>query len=179
MIPSIPSPDSRTANMADGRETTGLPIGDVYEILQVHPRAHQQVIQAAYRVLAALYHPDRDPSGHDAQRMAQLNAAYAQVRTSDLRAVYDRGRQFQAQVVRPSAPASGLSRTMSDRSASPSSATLEFGRYSGWTIAQIAVTDPDYLRWLSRHSSGIRFRAEIDAVLRRTEFSTPEKPRRR
>ncbi len=31
---------------------------DAYEVLQVHPRAEQQVIQAAYRVLAALYHPD-------------------------------------------------------------------------------------------------------------------------
>ena len=30
---------------------------DAYEVLQVHPRAEQQVIQAAYRVLAAMYHP--------------------------------------------------------------------------------------------------------------------------
>ena len=35
---------------------------DLYEILQVHPSAHPEVIQAAYRRLALLYHPDHNPS---------------------------------------------------------------------------------------------------------------------
>ena len=30
---------------------------DVYEVLEVHPRAHQLVIQAAYRVLASMLPP--------------------------------------------------------------------------------------------------------------------------
>ncbi len=32
---------------------------DLYEIMQVHPSAHPEVIQAAYRRLAQLYGPDR------------------------------------------------------------------------------------------------------------------------
>jgi DnaJ-class molecular chaperone len=31
---------------------------DWYEVLQVHPRAHPQVITAAYRALARMLHPD-------------------------------------------------------------------------------------------------------------------------
>lgn len=42
---------------------------------------------------------------------------------------------------------------------------LDFGRYAGWSIADLARQDPDYLQWLSRHSSGIRYRTEIAKVL--------------
>jgi hypothetical protein len=49
----------------------------------------------------------------------------------------------------------------------PSGSVLDFGRYAGWSIGQLARFDPDYLRWLCRHSSGIRFRAEIEARLGR------------
>ncbi len=54
------------------------------------PRAEQQVIQAAYRVLAALYHPDRSTTSANARRMAELNAAYDKIRTVELRQAYDR-----------------------------------------------------------------------------------------
>jgi len=42
---------------------------------------------------------------------------------------------------------------------------LTFGRYTGWTLRDLARQDPDYLRWLSRHTSGIRYRTEIYAIL--------------
>jgi uncharacterized protein (DUF3820 family) len=42
---------------------------------------------------------------------------------------------------------------------------LDFGHYAGRTIAELAEADPDYLRWLERHSSGVRYRAEIQRVL--------------
>jgi hypothetical protein len=52
---------------------------------------------------------------------------------------------------------------------SPSSSfdptTLDFGHYAGRTIEELAATDPDYLRWLERHPSGTRYRAEIRRVL--------------
>ena len=38
---------------------------------------------------------------------------------------------------------------------------LAFGRYSGWALRDLARQDPDYLRWLSRHASGLRYRTEI------------------
>jgi len=43
--------------------------------------------------------------------------------------------------------------------------TLDFGHYAGRTIGELANDDPDYLRWLARHPSGVRYRAEIARVL--------------
>jgi curved DNA-binding protein CbpA len=137
---------------------------DVYEVLEVHPRAHQEVIQAAYRVLAALYHPDRGTAaGGDSRRMAELNAAYARIRTPDLRQLYDR----EQKLLRRTTP-QRQAETAGSAEEDPARRPLDFGRYEGWTIAQIARQDPDYLRWLSRHSSGARFRAGIEAELRRS-----------
>ncbi len=45
------------------------------------------------------------------------------------------------------------------------STRLDFGHYSGRTLAELADEDPNYLRWLARHPSGIRYRAEIGRVL--------------
>ena len=42
---------------------------------------------------------------------------------------------------------------------------LDFGHHAGRTIAELAAEDPDYLRWLARHPSGIRYRAEIARVM--------------
>ena len=42
---------------------------------------------------------------------------------------------------------------------------LDFGHHAGRTIEELAVADPDYLRWLERHPSGVRYRAEIRRVL--------------
>jgi hypothetical protein len=45
------------------------------------------------------------------------------------------------------------------------SSVLDFGHHAGRTIAELAASDPDYLRWLARHPSGFRYRAEIERVL--------------
>ena len=45
------------------------------------------------------------------------------------------------------------------------STTLDFGHHAGRTIAELAMSDPDYLRWLARHPSGVRYRTEITRVL--------------
>jgi uncharacterized protein (DUF3820 family) len=42
---------------------------------------------------------------------------------------------------------------------------LDFGHYAGRTIEELAVEDPDYLQWLERHPSGVRYRGEIQRVL--------------
>lgn len=65
---------------------------DLYEILQVHPSAHPEVIQAAYRRLAQIYHPDRNPSPDAAERMAEINRAWDVLRDPARRAAYDRER---------------------------------------------------------------------------------------
>ena len=142
---------------------------DAYEILQVSPRAHADVIRAAYRALAALFHPDRDGSETSLHRMAELNAAYAAVRTKDLRAVYDAQRARPQTVAVPVVTPPRSSGSRADREPN----MVDFGRYEGWTIDQLARQDPDYLRWLSRHSSGIRYRKRISEVLAATDRKQP------
>ena len=49
---------------------------------------------------------------------------------------------------------------------------LDFGHYAGHTVEELAESDPDYLHWLARHPSGVRYRAEISRALRITLRST-------
>jgi len=65
---------------------------DLYEILQVHPAAHPEVIQATFRRLTLLYHPDRNQSAEAAEMMKRLNLAYEVLGAPDRRAAYDRAR---------------------------------------------------------------------------------------
>ena len=65
---------------------------DLYEILQVHPSAYPEVIEAAYRRLAQIYHPDRNPAPDAEERMTEINRAYEVLRDPQKRAAYDRQR---------------------------------------------------------------------------------------
>ena len=135
---------------------------DPYAVLQVLPNAEQEVITAAFKALALKYHPDHDGTRRAADKMAALNRAYALLRDPTARAAFDRSRRTTiagisvADVSRP-------------RNAPPARSSggsvLGFGRYAGWGLRDLARHDPDYLLWLSRHSSGIRYRTEIYAIL--------------
>lgn len=144
------------------------PRRSAYEILQIRDDAHQLIVQAAYRTLAAIYHPDTNSDTGAERRMAEINAAYAEIRTLDRRAAYDRLLQTDGSA--PAAPPSPVvTPPPAPRPAAGGNgldATIDFGRYSGWSLRDLAREDPDYLRWLSRHSSGIRFRTRIEELLR-------------
>jgi hypothetical protein len=62
---------------------------DLYTLLEVSPNARPEVIQAAYKVLARAWHPDVNPSPEAAQRIRELNAAYAVLSDTQRRAGYD------------------------------------------------------------------------------------------
>ncbi len=62
---------------------------DLYETLQVSPHADAEVIEAAYRVLARRYHPDRNRSPAATAAMARINAAWETLRDPKRRAAYD------------------------------------------------------------------------------------------
>lgn len=49
----------------------------------------------------------------------------------------------------------------------PSGSVLNFGRYTGWSLGEIARYDPDFLEDLDRRPIGRRYADEIDALLRR------------
>ncbi len=65
---------------------------DLYEILQVHPSAQPEIIQAAYRRLALLYHPDTNPSPEATAAMAAVNRAFEVLSDTEKRAEYDHSR---------------------------------------------------------------------------------------
>ena len=65
---------------------------DYYGILQVHPRAEKEVIDAAYRRLAAKYHPDVNQASDASERMKQINTAYEVLSDPVKRAAYDAAR---------------------------------------------------------------------------------------
>jgi DnaJ-class molecular chaperone len=65
---------------------------DYYAIMQVDEMAESAVIAAAYKALAAKYHPDRNPSPNATRQMQALNEAYAVLSDPYKRAEYDRQR---------------------------------------------------------------------------------------
>ncbi len=65
---------------------------DYYAILQVHPDADREVIEAAYRKLATRYHPDVSHTADTMEKMKQLNAAYEVLSDPIKRAEYDADR---------------------------------------------------------------------------------------
>ena len=49
---------------------------------------------------------------------------------------------------------------------SPSGSVLNFGRFAGWSLGEIARTEIDYLEWLDRMPIGRTYQGEIDELLR-------------
>lgn len=150
------------------------PVTDPYKVLQVAPAAEQEVIHAAFRALALKYHPDRDQSIFAARRMAELNRAYAIVRDPEERGRFDREARrskFAFTQRDDTSIGAGMRRSAPPSGASAGGTRLEFGRYEGWTLRDLARHDPDYLRWLSRHASGMQYRTQIYQVLNQLGLS--------
>lgn len=141
---------------------------DAYRILQIDPSAVPEVVEAAYRALARLNHPDLVEGTEAEEAMTELNWAYGTLHDPALRAAYDRTR-----IAIPVAPPPGsltervqeVVAAAEQQGSRPGSVVLDFGRYEGMTLAQIARADPPYLEWLRRHSSGVRYRHQIDELL--------------
>ena len=173
---------------------------DAYEVLQVHPRAEHDVIQAAFRTLARKYHPDFGGTGarmvslndawailgdlkrrkaYDATRLAEAaaNGMTATVRNSDRHA---RGTTTHSSSARAAAAqraaheaAFGASENREYETASAAAppprgqtgTILDFGRYEGWSLIDLARQDPYYLEWLERTPIGRPMRSEIQDLL--------------
>ncbi len=50
----------------------------------------------------------------------------------------------------------------------PSGSVLNFGRYAGWSLGEIARRDVEYIEWLDRMPIGRPYRDELDALLRKS-----------
>ena len=150
------------------------PPTDPYKLLQVDPEADPEIIVAAYRRLARRYHPDVSASGEAAAMMVALNRARDILLDPARRAELDRNRRAGADgTAGASAAPSGAGSAHADApSAEPpgnaSGSVLDFGRYAGWSLGEIARVDVAYLEWLDRMSIGRRYREEVDGLLRRS-----------
>ena len=165
---------------------------DPYSMLQVVPTADADVIRAAYRALARRYHPDHSTDADDARRMVELNAAWELVGDPVRRAAYDLAivpeaakeagdRERPAQDGNAQEPAGTRGRrgetAAGDPPGRPSGSVLDFGRYSGWSLGQIARADRNYLEWFKRTTFGRRFEMEIEALLQPVGAApTPPQP---
>ena len=148
---------------------------DLYKTLQVDPDAEIDVIKAAYRVLAARHHPD---VGGSSEKMSSINQAWTILSDPVARATYDRDRRLRTNGERWDAYATPATASH-DRA---NGTIIDYGRYAGWTIPEVARRDPDFLEWLGRTPLGRRYRAEIDEILSRMYQTTTvvaERPARR
>lgn len=66
-----------------------MSLPDHYAVLQVTPDAHPEVIKAAYRALAAKFHPDTYPGPDAHQRMVRINLAYEILSVAERRRAHD------------------------------------------------------------------------------------------
>jgi len=157
---------------------------DPYRVLQVTPDAEPEVIQAAYRALARKHHPD---VGGSELQMAMLNAAWETLRNAGDRARYDLDRRTEdAQRTRAEQPPvdrSTFATAPSPRATSSrgrAGTVLDYGRYAGFSLGELAVQDRNYLEWLARTPMGRRLQQEIDALLTplRSAASRPTTPRK-
>ena len=148
-----------------------------YQVLQVDSAADSDIISTVYRRLELRYHPDRDPSQEAQRRMRELNEAYAVLKDPEQRAHYDeelsvrRDRRATDRYVRRAMPPhmteNGAFGEAGPPVGRPSGSIVDFGRYRGWSLGQIATHDPDFLEWLERSPAGRHLRGEI-AGIRRT-----------
>jgi curved DNA-binding protein CbpA len=64
----------------------------------------------------------------------------------------------------------------------PTGSVLNFGRYAGWSLGEIARRDIEYLEWLDRVPIGRMYQQELDGLLRtagRRRSAPPEKTGKR
>lgn len=110
---------------------------DLYQTLQVDPGADPEVIDAAWRRLAHIYHPDGGEHP-DAERMTAVNRAHQILKDPHQRAEYDRQR---AQARPPSPPPGG--RATPDRPrgdvAWVAAPALRCWRHQTWAAARCGV----------------------------------------
>lgn len=111
---------------------------DAYKVLQIDPSALPEVVEAAYRALARLRHPDLSDMSDASDAMTDLNWAYNTLRNPERRIKYDETRTAAVTV---SAPEGSLRDRMEAARGGGTEGlnpegriVLDFGRYSGWTL---------------------------------------------
>ncbi len=155
---------------------------DFYTLLSVEPSADRDTIRRAYRSLARRIHPDM-PGGCDAD-MRKLNAAWSVLGDPIARRAYDVRRAARTEPAdRPQAAERPPITTRPSVTMRPPvnlpADVLDFGRYAGSSLSELARRDPDYLLWLARTPVGRRYQAEIERLLTPSPQPAHSRPRSR
>jgi curved DNA-binding protein CbpA len=148
---------------------------DYYRLLGVDSQAEPETIHRAYRDQARRFHPDL--TGDDAM-MKVVNVAWHVLRDTGRRALYDAGR-IPASAPIPAPASTVAANDPGPPPGKPSGRVVDYGRYKGWSLGEIAQVDPNYLEWL-RDTPGYRWlRADVDAALDSLRASVAARPTRR
>jgi len=144
---------------------------DAYKVLQIDPSALPEVVEAAYRALARLRHPDLSDLSDASDAMTDLNWAYNTLRDPERRIQYD---EIRTAAVTVSAPEGSLRDRMEAARGGGTEGlnpegriVLDFGRYSGMSLLEVARVDPEYLEWLKRRPLAARYRQQIEELTAR------------
>jgi curved DNA-binding protein CbpA len=135
-------------------------VSNLYDVLNVPPDADRAAIRASFRTLARRYHPDH---GGDPLRMHAIIDAWAVLGRADRRAAYDRTISLERGGLRRRVSVASPDASMGTQVRDPD--TLDYGRYTGWTIEALADHDPDYLEWLRRSPGGRAWQKRIEVAL--------------
>jgi curved DNA-binding protein len=140
-----------------------------YKVLMLAETADAEIITVVYRKLAQRFHPDIDQSLEAANRMKEINEAYAVLRDPAQRSQYDAWlasrrdrRQSDRLIRRAGEVAYGAAGAPVGP---PQGSVVDFGRYAGWTLGQIKRADPEFLEWLMRVPMGRSLKEEIGQLL--------------
>jgi curved DNA-binding protein CbpA len=162
--------------VANGVKSTDHAGVILYQLLEVDPRAERDVIHAAFRTLARKHHPDHSTGSHEV--MTALNHAWAVLGNADRRRVYDAAiglsRRSEATPDQgpeagpaepPERPAHIVGAIRRRRRALQEDPVLDFGRYAGRSLTDVAIHDRGYLEWLVRAPAGRAWRMRIEQAL--------------
>lgn len=151
---------------------------NLYQVLMLDPGVDADLMATVYRRLVQRYQSAPQAGGSSTQRLLAVERAYEILREPHRRARYDAqlaeqdDREDMPQpVVMPAATPTVMpvmvpvatQRRAATRTVPVS--VLDFGRYAGWSLRQLAAHDPNYLEWLLRSPGGRQYHAEITALL--------------
>jgi curved DNA-binding protein CbpA len=141
------------------KDYTGIDEYRMSELNRAHAVLRDPAKRREYDAERTLMRP-MGPGRGAAEDDLSVNAAVP--RTGGLAARWMAHEDAKGRGVAPSTRA----RTATALTADDEPVRLPFGRYAGMTLREIAAADTDYLRWLGRHSSGLRFRRDIERILK-------------
>jgi hypothetical protein len=151
-----------------------------YQILRLDPGVDDDVLTAVYRRWMERARLADLTDGRRAEVLRAFEEAYVVLHDPERRRDYDEGLAgpsgravvpvaVELPALIPLASSSSSSRDVVPGRKSPvpaaSTRVLDFGRYAGWSLREVALRDRDYLEWLRRSPGGPHYRADIAAIL--------------